>query len=135
MDGALELVDHVLGPAVEQDRDRARILALLDHDHLVRGHDPLLDEPGTAEVLGLDVVERGQDPGAGRAGDALQVRCLETADGEDAGLREVVLGEVVDPLLREDHVRARCKDLLGHLAAHALVGVQERLLLARRRDR
>jgi len=84
------------------------------------------------EVVGGERIEVADD---GRAEDVLeegQVGLLRPADGEDALLREVVLGEVVDPLLTEDHVGARFDDFVDFVAELLFFPIEEALELVGR---
>jgi len=54
---------------------------------------------------------------------------LHTADGKDAGLCKVVLGDVVDTLLAEETFRTALFDLLDNALDHAFLFVEECLEL------
>ena len=126
MHDPLDLVDDVLRAAANQDRDRLRLLAARDERHLVLADLPLLDEVGMAEVLRRHVVEVDDELPAGRLRELLHVALLRPPDRVDALLGEVVLDEVVDPLLADDDVRA-------HLLDRVDVGLQRGLLLGEER--
>ena len=49
--GPFEFVDHVFCAAPDNDRDRFRVPALRDIDHLIARELPLLDKAGRAEIL------------------------------------------------------------------------------------
>ena len=134
LEGAVQLVDHVLGTAAHEDRDRLRVLAARDVGHLLAGELPLLDEARAPEFLGRDRVDRRDERGTRGPGELLHVRLLDPAQGEDAGLREVVLGDVVDPLLAEENGRAGLDDLIDDRADHPLLFVEEGLELVGARD-
>ena len=66
-----------------------------------------LDQVGVSQVRGLELVDLGDDVGAGGLGQLLDVALLDAADGVDLFLGQVVLHQVVDALLAEDDVGAR----------------------------
>src|SRR4029077_6448626 len=127
----LDLLRHVLGPAADEDRDRARVLAAGDERHVLLPDLLLLDVLGAAEVRGAALLEAGDDLAAGRPGQLLQIALLDLLDRKDAFLREVVQDDVVDPLLADHDVRPGGLDLLGYLEERFVLLVDEALDLGR----
>ena len=106
---ALNLIQHVLGPATEKDRAGLGILALLEEG------EPLLSDLAHLEqtALGTDVgflnfIGTADDGGTGGAGHAVVVGLAEATEGGDAGLGEVVLGQIGHALLGNDNVGLEC---------------------------
>src|SRR5881397_1908369 len=130
----LDLVDHVLRAAPDEDGDRPGLLAARDERHVVRADLSLFDEVRTAQLLRRQVVQVRDDPRAGRLRELLHVALLHPADRVDAFLGEEVLGDVVDPLLTEDDVRAGRLDLLDHGPQGLLLFIEEHLELRRIAD-
>src|SRR2546425_5399125 len=134
LEGPLELIDHMLGASAQEDRDRLRVLASRDERHLVVADLLLVDLLGETEVVLRELVELRHDLATGRLRELLHVRLLDPAHGVDFLLREVVLCEVVDALLTEDHSRAAFPHDLDHALQHRLFLVEEGLELGRVRD-
>src|SRR5712692_9220814 len=134
LEGPLELVDHVLGAAAQEDRDGLRVLAARHERHLVVADLLLVHLLREAEVVLRQLVEIRHDLAAGRLRELLHVRLLDPAHRVDLRLREVVLRLVVDALLAEDHVRAALPHDLDHALQHRLFLVEEGLELGRVRD-
>src|SRR5881296_435478 len=134
LEGPLELIDHMLGAPAQEDRDRLRVFASRHERHLVIADLLLVHELREAEIVLRQLVELRDDLAAGGLGELLHVRLLDPAHRVDLRLREVVLGEVVDPLLAEDHVGAALPHDLDHALQHRLFLVQEGLELGRVRD-
>src|SRR5947208_3489861 len=110
LEGPLDLIDDVFRPAADQDRDCLRVLAARDEGHLVIADLLLVDELGVAEVVLRELVELRDDLPARGLRQLLHVGLLDPPDGVDFLLREVVLREVVDAFLAEEHVRAALAD-------------------------
>ena len=121
-------------PAADQDRNRLRVLAARDEGHLVIADLLLVDELGVAEVVLRELVELRDDLPARGLRQLLHVGLLDPPDGVDFLLREVVLREVVDAFLAEEHVRAALPDGLDHPLQHPFLLVEEGLELGRIRD-
>src|SRR6058998_1441732 len=134
LEGPLELIDHVLGASAQEDRDRLRVLAARHECHLVIANLLLVDLLGEAEVVLRELVELRHDLAAGGLRELLHVRLLDPANSVDLLLREVVLCEIVDALLAEDHSRAALPHDLDHALQHRLFLVEEGLELGRVRD-
>src|SRR6058998_1855841 len=134
LEGPLELIDHVLGASAQEDRDRLRVLAARHERHLVIANLLLVDLLGEAEVVLRELVELRHDLAAGGLRELLHVRLLDPANSVDLLLREVVLREIVDALLAEDHSRAALPHDLDHALQHRLFLVEEGLELGRVRD-
>src|SRR5437899_4203790 len=134
LEGPLELIDHMLGASAQEDRDRLRVLTSRDERHLVVADLLLVDLLGETEVVLRELVELRHDLATGRLRELLHVRLLDPAHGVDLLLREVVLCEVVDALLTEDHSRAALPHDLDHALQHRLFLVEEGLELGRVRD-
>src|SRR5437870_13245305 len=134
LEGPLELIDHMLGAPAQEDRDRLRVFASRHERHLVIADLLLVHELREAEIVFRQLVELRDDLAAGGLGELLHVRLLDPAHRVDLRLREVVLGEVVDPLLAADHVGAALPHDLDHALQHRLFLVQEGLELGRVRD-
>src|SRR5213594_4587992 len=134
LEGPLELIDHVLGASAQEDRDRLRVLAARHERHLVIANLLLVDLLGEAEVVLRELVELRHDLAAGGLRELLHVRLLDAAYCIDLLLREVVLREIVDALLAEDHSRAALPHDLHHALQHRLFLVEEGLELGRVRD-
>jgi len=112
---ALDLVEHVLGRAAQQDGTRLGCLAV-DHPGKVLVADLLhLEEAAArADVLLGELGGTVDDGGAARARDAVVVRLAHAADDGDVGLEQVVLRQVGDSLLGDDQVRLELDDLVAH---------------------
>src|SRR5213593_1211633 len=134
LEGPLELVDDMLGPSAQEDRDRLRVLASRDERHLVIADLLLVDLLGEAEVVLRELVELRHDLAAGPLRELLHVRLLDPPHRVDLLLREIVLREIVDALLAEDHSRAALPHDLDHALQHRLFLVEEGLELGRVRD-
>src|SRR2546422_295264 len=134
LEGPLELVDHVLRAAAQENRDRLRVLASRHERHLVVANLLLVDLLGEAQVVLRQLVELRHDLATGRLRELLHVRFLDPAHCVDLLLRQVVLREVVDALLAEDHGRAALPHDLDHALQHRLFLVQKGLELGRVRD-
>ncbi len=134
LDDAVEFIDDVLGAAADDDRDRLGVLALGDEDHLLTGDLLLLDTARLSEFLGCDGIYGADDCRTGGAGELLHVALLDAPHGKDAGLRQVVLGDVVDALLAEEDVCAASDDLVYDALDHPLLFVEEHLELVGARD-
>src|SRR5437867_2415809 len=130
----LDLVDHVLRAAPDEDGDRPGLLAARDERHVVRADLSLFDEVRTAQLLRRQVVEVRHDPRARRLRELLHVALLHPPDRVDAFLGQEVLGDVVDPFLTEDDVRAGRLDLLDHGPQGLLLFIEEHLKLRRIAD-
>src|SRR5881296_2274956 len=130
----LELIDHMLRAAAQEDRDRFRVLAARHERHLVIADLFLIGELGEAQVVLRQLVKLRHDLAAGRFRELLHVRLLDAAYCIDFLLREVVLREIVDALLAEDHGRAAFPHDLDHALQHRLFLVEEGLELGRVRD-
>mmetsp|Transcript_40509 Transcript_40509/g.95941 ORF Transcript_40509/g.95941 Transcript_40509/m.95941 type:complete len:203 (-) Transcript_40509:402-1010(-) len=70
------------------------------------------------------------DGSAGDARDAVVVRLAQPPEGGHAGLDEVVLGEVGDALLGEDHVRLVLQDRVHRRLDPVLLSLEKRLPVA-----
>lgn len=106
---ALDLVEDVLGPTAEEDGAGLGILALLEEGEPLLPDLAHLEQAALgAEVGLLDLVGPADDGGAGGAGHPVVVRLAEAAEGRDAGLGEVVLGQVGHALLGHDDVGLEC---------------------------
>ncbi len=127
VEGAVSLGHHVLGPAPDEDGDGHGVLAAGDEGEGVLAELPLLDGARSAQVLLRDLLQVVDDPGAGGLGQLLHVGLLDPADGEDAVLGQVVLGQVVDALLAEHHVGASVLEVVHHTLEGGLLLVQEGL--------
>src|SRR2546422_959373 len=134
LEGPLELVDHVFRAPAQEDRDRLRVLASRHEGHLVVADLLLVHLLREAEVVLRKLVELRHDLASGRLRELLHVRFLDPANSVDLLLRQVVLREVVDALLAEDHGRAALPHDLDHALQHRLFLVQEGLQLGRVRD-
>src|SRR5947209_19959881 len=77
LEGPLELVDDMLGPSAQEDRDRLRVLASRDERHLVIADLLLVDLLGEAEVVLRELVELRHDLATGRLRELLHVRLLD----------------------------------------------------------
>src|SRR5947209_8124420 len=130
----LDLVDHVLGAAPDQDGDRPCVLAARDERHVVRADLSLFDEVRTAQFLRREVVEVRDDPRTGRLRELLHVALLHPANRVDAFLGEEVLGDVVDPFLTQDDVGTGRLDLIDHRPQGLLLFIEEHLKLRRIAD-
>src|SRR5437667_251376 len=127
-------VDHVLRAATDQDGNRPGLLAARDERHVVRADLSLFDEVRMAQLLRRQVVEVRDDPRTGRLRELLHVALLHPANGVDAFLGQEVLGDVVDPFLTQDDVRAGGFDLLDHGPQGLLLFIEEHLELRRIAD-
>src|SRR5947199_2483893 len=134
LEGPLELIDDMLGAPAQEDRDRLRVLASRDERHLIVADLLLVRELRETEVVLRELVELRHDLAAGRFRELLHVRLLDAAYCIDFLLREVVLREIVDALLAEDHGRAAFPHDLDHALQHRLFLVEEGLELGRVRD-
>src|SRR2546427_1794115 len=134
LEGPLELVDHVFRAPAQEDRDRLRVLASRHEGHLVVADLLLVHLLREAEIVLRQLVELGDDLASGRLRELLHVRFLDPANRVDLLLCQVVLREVVDALLAEDHGRAALPHDLDHALQHCLFLVQEGLELGRVRD-
>ena len=100
---------------VASDAEAAHVLqarrrvALFDEGEVLVADLAHLEEAAArADVRLLDLVGPAHDGGAGGAGHAVVVRLAEAAEGRDAGLGEVVLGQVGHALLGHDDVGLEC---------------------------
>src|SRR3989449_1693555 len=134
LEGPLELIDHVLRATAQEDRDRLRVLAPRHERHLIVADLLLVHLLRKAEIVFRQLVELRHDLAAGRLRELFHVRLLDPAHRVDLRLREVVLREVVDALLAEDHGRAALPHDLDHALQHRLFLVEEGLELGRVRD-
>src|SRR6059036_675424 len=130
----LELIDYMLGAPTQENRDRLRVLAACHERHLVIADLFLVGELGEAQVVLRQLVKLRHDLATGRLRELPHVRLLDPPYRVDFLLREVVLCEVVDPLLAEDNGRAALPHDLDHALEHRLFLVQEGLELGRVRD-
>ena len=106
---ALDLVEDVLGPAAEEDGAGLGILALIEEGEPLLPDLAHLEQAALrADVGFLDLVGPADDGGSGGPGHAVVVRLAEAAEGRDAGLGEVVLGQVGHALLGHNDVRLEC---------------------------
>ena len=112
---ALDLVEHVLGGAAQQDGTRLGRLAV-DHPREVLVADLLdLEEAAArADVLLGELRGTVDDGGAARARDAVVVRLAHAAEHGDVGLEQVVLRQVGDALLGDDQVGLELDDLVAN---------------------
>mmetsp|Transcript_29986 Transcript_29986/g.81263 ORF Transcript_29986/g.81263 Transcript_29986/m.81263 type:complete len:572 (+) Transcript_29986:3-1718(+) len=118
---ALGFLQHeFVGPA-QQDGGGLRGGAALDEDELIVP-DALLhhlfggaQELGVKLLLPVHVGHREHYLRSGALGDAPHVLLVDSADADDAGLHEVLHGEVVDALGGEEHRGACVDDLLDLL--------------------
>src|SRR5712691_7699208 len=134
LEGRLELIDHVLRAPAQEDRDRLRVLAPRHERHLIVADLLLVHLLRKAEIVFRQLVELRHDLAAGRLRELFHVRLLDPAHRVDLRLREVVLREVVDALLAEDHGRAALPHDLDHALQHRLFLVEEGLELGRVRN-
>src|SRR2546422_43827 len=134
LEGPLELTDHVLRATAQEDRDRLRVLAPRHERHLIVADLLLVHLLRKAEIVFRQLVELRHDLAAGRLRELFHVRLLDPAHRVDLRLREVVLREVVDALLAEDHGRAALPHDLDHALQHRLFLVEEGLELGRVRN-
>ncbi len=125
-EGALRLVDHVLGASANEYGDALGLLAFLHEDHLFAGNLALFDCARETKVPCRQVVESRGDAPAGRARELLHVALLHAPDRRDARLGQVVLGDVVNALLAEQHLRAARLEFFRHYLEHLFFLLQER---------
>src|SRR6266571_5075720 len=127
LEGPLELVDYMLGAPAQEDRDRLRVLASRDERHLIVADFLLVHELRETEVVLRELVELRHDFAAGRFRELLHVRLLDAAYCIDLLLREIVLREIVDALLAEDHGRAALPHDLDHRVDLGLLDLEGRI--------
>ena len=114
---ALGLLDDHLVSAPDDARDGAGVGAVLDLDHLLVGgtEGDLGDLAGLSELLGGELGEAGDDPGASGDGDEFELDAVHPADGGEVVLQKKVVGLVVKAPLTDDEVGSGVLDLLDHL--------------------
>ena len=112
---ALNLVQHVLGPTTEKDGAGLGILALLEEGEPLLPDLAHLEKTALGTDVGfLDLVGTADDGGAGGTGHAVVVGLAEAAEGRDAGLGKVVLGQIGHSLLGHDNVGLKgCSKMNG----------------------
>ena len=132
--GPVQLIDHVLGSAAEDNGHGLGVLALFDEGHLLVADLSLLNEACLPQVFCRQVVDAGDNPSACGTRQLLHVALLDAANCVDAGLGQEVLGQVIDAFLTEDDVSAGLDDGVYHALEHGLFLVQESLQLIGRCD-
>ena len=103
--------------APDKDSDGAGVGALLDDEHLLsccaKGHLP--DDAGFAELLGLKILEPGNNAAVGRNRNQLDLRAADPPYGGEVVLEKEMVGLVVETPLADGQVRAGILYLLDHL--------------------
>ena len=123
----IALVNDPLGASPDQDSHCLGVLAPFDEDPLVLLDLPLLDVGRVPQVRRRKVFEVVDHSCAGGLRQLGHVGFLGPPDRQNPCLRHVVLGDVVNPLLADDHVRPHFYDLVDHPLQHLRLLVQELL--------
>ena len=113
MHRVFDLIDRMLVRAFQEQGAGLRVLDLVDEGVVLLAQIDLVEQPGVAEAVRLEVVEAVHRGAAARQGDALHVPALGPSTRPDALLGEHVQGEGVDALLVDDDERLA---LLAHAA-------------------
>mmetsp|Transcript_6999 Transcript_6999/g.17932 ORF Transcript_6999/g.17932 Transcript_6999/m.17932 type:complete len:368 (-) Transcript_6999:190-1293(-) len=116
-----------------------RVLDLVDEGVVLLAQIDLVEQPGVAEAVRLEVVEAVHRGAAARQGDALHVPALGPSTRPDALLGEHVQGEGVDALLVYDderlallaHAALELDDLLHLVVRELALALDEPLALLR----
>ena len=129
MNGPLDLVHDMIGPASDENGYGLCLLAASDEGHLVVADLSSFNCSSISEIILCELVQCGNDPGSCGFDEFFHIALLCPSNGHDAGLRKVVLDIVIDTLLADDHGRTTLQDLVSHSLHHAFLFVKECLEL------
>ena len=106
---SLRLLDDHLVAAADEYGDRARILALLDDEHVVLGGAEVdfAHDTRVAQLVSGELAEAGHDATARGYGDELDLGTAHPADGGQLALQQQVIRLVVEAPLTHHKIAAR----------------------------
>src|SRR5690348_14769290 len=97
-------VDEPLASTADKDRNGLRILASLNEGHFVVSDFSLLNQLGSSQIVGLQIINVADYSAAGGLDEFLHVRLLYASYCEYPLLCEIVLCYIVYPFLAKQNV-------------------------------
>ena len=128
----LGFITDRLGATTDHYRHGLRVLTVFDENNFVtrRAVANLFDATGSAEFLGSDLLEAGNDARARRDGEKLDLDTTNPTHGGKLVLHEQVVGLVVEAPLAENGSGARIFNALHHIGEVVLLHLLKFLVVS-----
>lgn len=113
----LGFITDRLGATTDHYRHGLRVLTVFDENNFVtrRAVANLFDATGSAEFLGSDLLEAGNDARARRDGEKLDLDTTDPTDGWDVVLHEEMVSLVIEAPLAKNDIGARVLNSTNHV--------------------